>query len=74
MTSSNQDRKNNVATLVAKLKLKLKFNTLTLCLHSLSDNTQGESVLILCISVAHVSESCLDGVTKHIADVKYSLL
>ena len=52
VTSSNQDSKNNVSTSVAKLKLKLK-----LCSDSLSDDTQGESTLTLCISVAHASGS-----------------
>ena len=52
MKSSDQDSKNNVATLVAKLILKLK-----LCSQSLSDDTQGESMLTLCISVAHASGS-----------------
>ena len=62
MTSSNQDSKNNVSTSVAKLKLKLK------CSDSLSDDTQGESTLTLCISVAHASGSWLDDVIRHTAD------
>ena len=52
MKSSDQDSKNYVATFVAKLKLKLK-----LCSQSLSDDTQGESMLTLCIFVAHASGS-----------------
>lgn len=69
--SSNHDRKNNVATLVAKLNSKLKLK-LKLCSDSLFDDTQVEFTPTLSISEAHASGGWLDDDTVNTAVVKYS--